>query len=102
MTRLTMTIAGLLSATAIAFSVGGAAQAADFEFRYKAHEIETVQGRADLMRRLERAAQTHCGVHLRNWPMMRREAVACSKSLVFSVASQIDRNSGIALARKED
>jgi UrcA family protein len=80
----------LLAAALVAAMSQSPASAEDFKFRYKSHELETAGGRADMMARLDRSIERHCGAGSERSLGARRMASECRQILKAEVMSKFD------------
>ncbi len=80
----------LAAAALAACSAMTPAAAGDFEFRYKAHELETPGGRADMMARLDRSIGRYCDNGGVRSISARRSADECREAVKAEVMSKFD------------
>lgn len=95
-----MTIKHAIAAAFIASAAlagAGPAAAESFAFRYKAHELQTEGGRADLMTRLDRRIAAYCEND--GWRSLytRKAAAACKEDVKAEIMAKIDNVAFAAL-----
>lgn len=87
-----MTHRNLLFALIPAIAAAGLtpAQAGDFRFAYQGYQLETAQGRAVLLDRLDSQAARFCGSGRRAPIYVMRAAKACEAEIASEVVRRID------------
>ncbi len=78
-------ISALLASAAFATP----ATAGGFGFEYRAHELQTAQGRSEMLSRLDREADAFCGAH-DYAPGARRRVESCAARMVGTTLDAIN------------